>query len=301
MSASLLIVSHGLISNQDGLILHPDLLLWQQALAKRKQQWFTFSSKNPLAMYATLLGVEPASLLASHLESRPPLNKAKQYWVASPYHAQLTRDSVRVMPEGMLPWCAEDAAWACDVLNPLLLEEGMHLERVGAALLLLCDKPWHASPAVFADIAGEHLPNRHPSGKDGGHMMRLMSEIQMLFKQTPAPHRSVRGDITIHGLWFWGGCDANETEFSEEAKAVASRDSFLSAVVDGKGANIIITEPEQLPELIKQGGSLPQQILLLGGEHAVLLKKSMLPKLAKKGWQPKTVKKESELISILRK
>lgn len=299
MSKPLLIVSHGLISNQDGLILHPDLFLWQDYLTKCKQQWFHFDSRNPLAMYAALLGVEPSLLLASSLSSKTSLNQIKQYWVASPYHAKLTRDSVRVMPEDMLPWCAEDATWACDVLNPLLQEEGMHLEAVDAALLLCCEKPLSASPAVFAEIAGNRLPNRHPAGKDGGHLMRLMSEIQMLFKQSPALHRQKRGDLDVHGLWLWGSSEARDFE-PLKATAVATRNSFLSAVVDGKDANVIITEPEKLPELIKQGSTLPKQVLLLADDHAVLLKKAILPNLFNKGWLPRAVKKESELISLLR-
>jgi len=296
VSSSLLLVTHGLISNQDGLTLHPDLFLYQQLLAKRKRQWFRSSSYNPLALYAATLDVEPALLLASKL----PKNTGKQYWIASPYHAQLMRDSVRIMPEAMLPWREQDAAWACQLLNPLLQEDGMQLHHIDSALLLACDKPLHATPTVFADIAGKILPNRHPKGADGGHIMRLMSEVQMMFKQSPAPHRRQRGEIDVHGLWFWGACEARDLE-TPPVMAVATRDSFLSVVVDAKDANMIITEPEQLAELIKQGGDLPKQVVLLGEGHAVLLKKSLLLKFGGKHWSPKAVKEESELLSILRK
>jgi len=242
------------------------------------------------------LNIEPALLLASKL----PENTAKQYWVASPYHAQLSRDSVRVMPEGMLPWCEQDAVWACELLNPLLQEDAMQLHNIGSALILVCDRPLQAKPAVFADIAGKSLPNRHPSGTDGGYLMRLMSEVQMMFKQLPATHRREAGEADIHGLCFWGACEANNIEASA-TMSVATRDPFLRAIVDGKDANIIITEPEQLPELIKEGAGLPKQVLLFGEGYAVLLKQSLLPKFRGNHWSPKAVKEESELFSKLRK
>jgi len=296
VSIPLLLVTHGLISNQDGLTLHPDLFLWQESLAKRKQQWFQSSSYNPLALYAKILGVEPVLLLSLKL----PQSTAKQYWIASPYHAQLSRDSVRVMPEGMLPWCEQDAAWVCELLNPLLQEDGIQLHSIGSALVLACDKVLHAEPAVFSDIAGKSLPNRHPKGADGGYVMRLMSEVQMMFKQSPAMHRRQRGEIDIHGLWFWGACEPNNLETSP-TKPVATRDAFLNAIVDGKDANITITEPEKLSELIKEGAGLPKQVLLLGDAHAVLLKQSLLPRFRINHWLPKAVKEESELFSKLRK
>jgi len=293
---SLLLVTHGLIPNQDGLTLHPDLFLWQPLLAKRKQQWFEALSYNPLALYASLLDTEPALLLASKLSS----NHAKQCWLVSPYHAQLSRDSVRIMPEGMLPWCEEDAIWACDSLNPLLAEEGMTLHRIGAALLLGCDEPLHASPVSFSEIAGKCLPNRHPSGEDGGRLMRLMAEVQMMFKQLPAAHRRQRGDMDIHGLWFWGSCESHHVE-ALPVKSIATRDPFLQSIVDAKGAKITITEPEQLSELVRQGVGLPKRVVLLGEGHAVLLKKSLLPKLGRNKWLPKAIKSESDLFSMLRK
>jgi len=296
VSTPLLLVTHGLIPNQDGLTLHPDLFLWQESMAKRKQQWFHCTSKNPLALYAKLLDAEPVLLLASKL----PENTAKQYWIASPYHAQLSRDSVRVMPEGMLPWCEQDAVWVCELLNPLLQEDGIQLHNIGSALILACDKALHAEPASFADIAGKTLPNRHPSGAQGGYLMRLMSEVQMMFKQSPAMHRRQCGEADIHGLWFWGACEPNNLETSA-TMTIATRDSFLRAIADGKDANITITEPEQLSELIKEGAGLPKQVLLLGEGYAVLLKQSLLPKFRGNRWSPKAVKEESELLSILRK
>jgi len=292
--APLLLVTHGIIRNQDGLTLHPDLLLWQRLLGKRKQQWFHCTSVNPLALYAKLLDVEPALLLASRL----PANKAKQYWIASPYHAQLSRDAVRVMPEAMMPWGEQDAVWACELLNPLLQEDGMQLYCIDSALVLACEKPLHAQPAVFADIAGKCLPNQHPAGVDGGQLMRLMAEVQMMFKQSPSAYRRQAGEVDVHGLWFWGGSEARALP-SLNTGAVASRDAFLRVVVDGKDAAMIITEPEQLSELLKDGGDLSKQVVLFGEDCAVLLKPAWLPTWDANNWLPKSKEEESRLLAML--
>lgn len=293
---SLLLVTDGLISNQGGLTFHPDLFLWQRLLDKRKQQWFDCPTKNPLAMYAALLNVEPATLLASKLS----LQGENQYWVASPYYAQLARDSVRVMSEGMLPWCAEDAIWACELLNPLLAEDGMQLHRIGAALLLVCNKPLDAKLMSFADIAGNFLPNRHPSGVDGGSFMRLMAEVQMMLKQSPAAHRRERGELDVHGLWFWGGSEPDCIEALAN-KSVATRNPFLQSVVDAQNANIIVTEAERLAELIKQDSVLPKRVVLLGEGYAVSLKKSLLAGFGTKAWLPRDIKSEADLLGYLKR
>jgi len=301
---SLLLVTHGLVANQDGLTLHPDLLLWQDFLAKRKRQWFDCVSKNPLAMYAALQDIEPALLLASKLS----LSQSQQAWVASPYHAKLSRDAVRVMPEGMLHWSEDDAIWACETLNPLFAEEGMKLHNIGAALLLLCDTAWHAYPATFAEIAGKSLPNRHPSGEDGGSLMRLMAEVQMMFKQSPAAHRRQRGEEDVHGLWFWGGCEVSEKEVSAKtsnssrvnqcfhSQGLATRNPFLQSLVDGRNAKVMIAEPEELADMISQDKHLPKHVALLGEGFAVVLKPSLLPCFRKKSWLPVNVKIEAELL-----
>ena len=296
MNRPILIITNGLIPNQDGLTLHPDLLSWQPLLVKRKREWFDCSSKNPMSMYAAMLGIEPASLLASKLS----FNHGQQYWVASPYHAQLARNSVRVMSEGMLPWCAEDAIWACELLNPLLAEDSMQLYRIGAALLLVCNKPLHAEPMSFADIAGNFLPNRHPSGVDGGSFMRLMAEVQMMFKQSPAAHRRERSEVDVHGLWFWGGSEPDCIEALPN-KSVATRNPFLQSVVDAQDANIIVTEAERLAELIKQDSVLPKRVVLLGEGYAVSLKKSLLAGFGTKAWLPRDIKSEADLLGYLKR
>lgn len=269
MKDSLLLVTDGLIDNEDGLALHPDLFLWQSSLLRRKQQWFKSSKHNPLSLYAALLDTDSATLLAS----KAAINSAKQYWVASPYHAQLTRDSVRIMPETMLSWCAEDAHAMCDLLNPWLKDEGMCLHTVGSALLLACDRIWDVYPPSFPSLSGAQLPNRHPKGSDGGHWMRLQSEIQMLLHQSPLQHRRQQGNMAIHGLWFWGGrqdCLPTPTMIS-----VATRHAYLQSVVDARNAKLMVTESNHISLLLHQDKKLPKHVFLLGEGYMVDLESNI--------------------------
>ncbi len=294
-SPSVMLVCNGLILSGSGLTLHENLLQRQTMRNMRKRTWFSCSDKTPLEWYAAIVDTSPAALLAKKHGHIP--GDTRQCWVASPYHSQLGRDQVRVTSEGLFPWCAEDAIWLCDVLNPLLKEEGMHLLRTGAALLLACCDPMDARPSSFAGVSGKTLPNRHPEGPDGGRLMRLISEIQMRLHNHQPPHRS--GQFDIHGLWVWGESvwPANPPG---DMPWVATRNLFLQAVVDGKDARMVITEAERMDVLLKQGASFPKKVILAGEGYAALFTKSLLPKRGKMAWIPKSVKAEPELLSVIR-
>jgi len=297
VSASTLIVSQALIQHQDGVSLHPELFLWDKQLSSYRRRWFHCTAKNPLGWYAALCGIPPAALLAQHCDALP--EDVSQYWVASPYHAQLVRTTVRVMPEGQFGWAAEDADYLCATLNPLLAEEGMQLLAVGAALLLACREPIAAYPQGFGAISGQLLPDTSHDGEDGLRLNRLLSEIQMLLFQHPSIARHERGEPDVSGIWLWSPIDKHIEPHTTQI-AVATRNPFLQSIVHGQNAGVTITEPERLAELVNQGTPLPKRIVLAGENHAVLLTKSWLPKPGKAQWKPKSMKPEEALLTLLR-
>lgn len=296
MSASTLIVSQALIRNQDGVTLHPDLFLWHKQLSACKQQWFESVDRNPLAWYAALTGFSSSAVLGAACKDVPL--STSQCWLASPYHAQLMRDTVRIYPEGLLPWSEEDAKYLCEVLNPLLSEEVMQLHAVGAALLLTCRDGLDAFPKPFGSLSGKTLPNQHHDGEDGGRLNRLLSEIQMLLFQHPSVARHDRGDPDVNGLWLSAPLDW-PVETDMHPISVATRNPVLQSLVHGRDARFMISEAERLSELIKADSPLPKRIILSGEGNAVLLTRSLLPKFGKTSWTPKSVKAEDELITLL--
>jgi len=293
-----LIISQALIQHQDGVSLHPDLFAWEGSLAAYKQTWFECADKNPLAWYAALCDQSPTRLLAEQCDALP--QDASQYWVVSPYHATVARSNVRVYPEGLFPCSADDAAWLCGVLNPLLAEDGMVLCAVGSALLLACQQPMHAKPLGFGAISGQRLPGCDHEGADGGRLNRLLSEIQMLLFQHPSTSRQERGEVDVNGLWFWAPVDSCD-HADATSIAVATRNPALQSIVDGQDATVMITEVERFHELVKAETPLPKCIVLAGAGHAVLLKKSIMPTFGKRQWKAKLKKRHpaSKLFSML--
>lgn len=294
----LLLLTDGLLPSADGYFLHPALTQWQKQLDSCSQCWFESRPGVPLEWYAELAGTDPGSLLARYLGGER-LAGFRQFWIASPFHARLMRDRLQVMPDALFVWREADSVWLCELLNPLLAGEGMKLVCRQECLALLCTEPLEAFPFSFASISGQSLPDRHADGRDGGALMRLMTEVQMLLRQQPAPHRR-GGEPDVDGLWFWGGTMIAETSAATHTFAVATRNPLLRAIADGRGARVAISEAEHLPELIKPGEPLPKRVVLAGGDHAVLLKRSVLPKFGKSPWSPKSPKNESTLFSRLR-
>lgn len=292
-----MIIAGGLVPAGEGLGLHPELLERETSLNGYRSRWFLCADRNPLAWYAALTGTNSAALIAARISTLPA--DSRQIWVATPYHAQLVRDRVRVYPEGMLPWGESDARHLCDVLNPLLFEEGMTLIAAGAALLLACREPMDAWPFGFSAISGRSLPNEHHEGEDGGRLNRLLSEIQMLLFQQPDVARHDRGDPDINGLWLWSPCEWPGDEQLSTGPAVATRNPVLASIAEARDARIIISEPEQLAQLLDWDGAMPDRLLITGEGHAVWLERSFWSRFCKPRWQPKQPESETALMARL--
>ncbi|RMH60338.1 MAG: threonine synthase [Zetaproteobacteria bacterium] len=288
-----LVISQALLSDADGVRLHPDLASWQAEWLRMRRRWFRCAPMLPLSCYARLLDCSPAALIAARTQLPA---ETRQVWVASPYFAALGRDSLTVLPEGAFSWDEQDARWLCDELNPLLEQDGMRLVAVGAAMLLCCVRPLDARPADFAEISGGLLPNRHPPGRDGGRLMRLVAEIQMLLHRHPSPRRRARGVPDVHGLWFWGGCAPTSVE---EEMAVATRNPALASIAPARQARCLISEAERVHDLMPS--VRPAHIVLLGKDMALWLSRGWLPRVLQRDWRPSaTPGDEDQLFAQLR-
>jgi len=298
----LAVVTNGFVPGEHGqLSLHPSMMIWNKLLSAYRQTWFHCTAKNPLGWYASLCETSPTALLMQQCDALP--QDMSQCWIATPYHAQLARTAVRVMPEGQFAWTAEDANELCETLNPLLADEGMQLIAIGAALLLACRESMDAYPQGFGSISGNLLPDRHHEGEDGGRLNRLLSEIQMFLFQNPLMARHERGEPEVSGIWLWASMDQMIQPLLNDSTirkvAVATRNPVLHAIVDGKGAGLMITEAERTGDLLQHDAPLPDRIVLAGEGHAVLLKKSFLPRFGAVSWKPSKPKAEEVLLSKL--
>ncbi len=293
MAARMLILSQGLVEDEHGLGPHPALDPWRRSLERYHRRWFHVRPRNPLAWYAAVLRCPPAALVAGGA----PLDRDwRQFWVATPFHAMLGRDYLQVLPEDQMPWQERDARWLTGLLNPLLEPEGMRLMHKGAAMVLACRDPLDASPPPFAAISGGLLPNRHPDGRDGGRLMRLVAEVQMLLHRFPAEHRRQAGEPDVHGVWFWGAChDVGEIP---AMLPVATRNPALWSLIEARNAEWMLAEPAYLHDLLPRDGRLPRQVILAGRTRAVWLRYRRLA-MPRATWQPGPLRDETHLFAEL--
>ena len=272
-----MIVSDGLLSSDGGFAPHPELQPWHKCLTRTSKLWADCAPKTPLEWYlwATKYKCSPAALLASRTEKIPA--DTEQCWVASPYQAVVARDHVHVAPESALELTEKDVLRLADLLNPLLEPCGMVLMPVGPMLFVCCDKAWDVDMPGFASISGGRLPNRLPQGVDGGDMMRLLSEIQMVLAQ--------ESDIPVSGLWFWGASDWPVGDLPESLPAVMTDDPALSSIANADQPSFAITSVAGVEDILN-GIKLPRFWLLAGDGQCVLLDCRALPRLGKNVWKP---------------
>jgi len=209
----------------------------------------------------------------------------KQVWMATPYSAVVARQTVRVMPSTLLEWSAEDAKWLCELITPLLAEVGFSLHVTGCAMVAACNQPLEATPQGYADIDGEQLPDRFPAGRDGGRLVRLLSEIQMLLVAQPSKRRQEAGKSPIHGLWLWAP-GSWPADAQSSWPAVASPDPILTTLADGRDASFAIIAADRINEGMAGWRTIPRRWLLAGGGCVVRLERGALPRVSLHPWRP---------------
>ncbi|MDQ6963433.1 MAG: hypothetical protein Q9M13_00770 [Mariprofundales bacterium] len=256
------VVTGGLVQVDGQWHLHPDLQPWRSTLLRRRQRWFDAELHNPLSLLAAVVRVAAAQLLVRDADGA-------QYWVVTPWHGQAVRDRVRLLPSSLFAWNRRDADWLRSLLQPLLVDLEMELLVLsGGALVMRCAHPLAVDPLPYPLLEANGLTNRHPDGEDGGRLMRLLSEVQMLLHQQHSPHR---GDQhAIHGIWLWGGWQSAQPVRELSLPRIACRDRHLRHICDGRDPQWWIGGAEEMVEMLPYGDSLPAIVVLTGGGRAVL-------------------------------
>jgi len=256
-------ITGGIIQGNGQWSLHPELMPWQSALLQRKQRWFDGEPHNPLSLLAALMGIPAARLLADGGE-------AAQYWVVTPWHGQAVRDRVRLLPEAMLEWCQQDAEWLKGQLQPLLDDLSMELvAQQGGAMVMRCAQPLDVEPIAYPVLEANGLTNRHPDGADGGKLMRLLAEIQMALHQQQAVQR--KNKRAIHGIWLWGGWQADKEAAAIMLPHIACRNPLLQSICDGRDPQWLIGTAEEMVQMLPDDGGVPETVILTGEARALCL------------------------------
>ncbi len=285
------LVLNGLSSDKECKpFLHPELEPWSKQFSRQKKSWLCHLPMTPLEWYLRLSGIAqpPAAFVALQGDSIP--EGTRQCWLATPYNATVMRDWVRISPLETLEWREQDANWLCWLLNPLLADEGLTMHAIGTNLLVTTSQPWKVHPVSYAEIDGQRLPNRHPEGEDGGHLMRLQSEIQMLLARDHQDCRRHSGVPMISGLWFWGFSGWPVFGAASTPPLVQTSDPFLGSFVPvDASAEMSILNAREFAKQVSDVGvkPFPQELILAGNACSVRLTPALLPKLTRDPWKPR--------------
>jgi hypothetical protein len=285
----LLLIPDALLADgpADGYALHPALRFAAPRLSRAAKMWTETAPLAPIEWYAALIGAAggAASLLAAAMGDAVPAD-ARQAWLFSPFAGRLGRDSVHIMPEDMFAWDGVDAAWLVETLQPMLAGDGITLRVRDACMLAVSDLPWDASPVSFARLAGHVLPNRHPEGADGGRLMRLCAEMQMLLASRPSLRRRQAGLPDVMGVWLWAPSALSARPVRRPA--LIAGDALIRACSDDAGGMLPVAIVGAAGvEAHLEHQRFPRHWLLGGGRHAVLADMRALPRFGRRPWQPR--------------
>ena len=295
------LVLNGLCSGKECTpVLHPELEPWSKQFSRQKKNWLCHLPMTALEWYLRFAGITqpPAAFVASQCDSIP--EGTRQCWLATPYNATVMRDWVRISPLETLEWREQDARWLSWLLNPLLAGEGLTMHAIGTNLLVTTLQSWKVQPVSYAEIDGQRLPNRHPDGEDGGRLMRLQSEIEMLLARDHQDCRRHSGVPMISGVWFWGLSGWPVFGAAATPPPVQTSDPRLGSLVSvDESADTAILHVSEFTELLSDIGikPFPQELILAGQGCSVCLTPTLLPKLARDPWKPRECKKLESVYS----
>lgn len=167
-------------------------------------------------------------------------------WVflATPVHYLAELSNVRFAGEGILSLdAAQAAALACD-FNRVWSDAGVHLWAGSNRLFCAFDRPLQVSTQDPDLARGRHLESFLPAGPDAARVRRLMSEIEMwLFDHAVNRVRLQRAQLSVSGLWLWGG-GAPLAALPEVRGGAAGEDVFFDAFPQGgaRAADVMVAD-----------------------------------------------------------
>lgn len=189
------------------------------------------------------------------------------YWLrADPVHLRPHRDQLLLADSNACPLSATEADALTGALNAHFKAEGLRFSapRPDRWYLRLAADPEIATCPLDA-VAGSLVDPCLPTGPNALHWHRIVNEVQMLFHAHAVNEaREARGDLTINGVWLWGG-GRRAAVPGRHFSAVTSDDAL--AVALAANADIPITPPsaggESWLEAVTAHGSAAHSLLAL--------------------------------------
>lgn len=129
------------------------------------------------------------------------------YWFrVDPVHLRADRDRLMVFGPGAVEMEPNEAEAIAEACNRLLQADGMALRPAGRHWYLATPGASDVHMASIHRVSGHYMDAYLPTGADARRWNTLLSELQMLLHTLALnEQRAEHGQLTINGLWPWGG------------------------------------------------------------------------------------------------
>lgn len=158
------------------------------------------------AVLAGLIGFEslPAGPVALLGVSGEP---GDHYWFrAAPIHLRPDRDRLLLFAGDQLQPGEADAQSLLSEFNALFQEDGLELIAQGGEWFLRAPNEPAIQTQPLERVCGRYMDEYLPTGPEARRWIAFLNEAQMLFHSSAVnQQREERGELSINGLWIWGG------------------------------------------------------------------------------------------------
>lgn len=156
---------------------------------------------------AELAGVALAGVAAAALTVVASDAAGAHYWLATPVHWVAGLDTVRLHPAGLLTLTVSEQQQLASDFARVFVGSGWQLLATDARELLVSGAP--LADTLSDDPArwlGKSPKSGMPRGAGAPTLRRLGAEIEMwLHEHAINRARAAAGQVTVSGLWLWGG------------------------------------------------------------------------------------------------
>jgi len=161
------------------------------------------------------------------------LDASTGYWLcAEPVYLHPDLDHVLLFDKSTFDLPQHEFAQLVSEMDEMLLEEGIttHHGHQQSLFFRTADK----AEVIFTDIktvSGNNILQHLPEGDEAAKWRLLQNEIQMQMSQSVVnTEREARGQVSVNGLWFWGGGYLLRGKYKEVFDAVYANDLFTQGL-----------------------------------------------------------------------
>ncbi len=164
------------------------------------------------------------------------------WYCADPVHLRPDRDRLMLFGGEPVRLGDRECEQIVEAFNDLFGEDGFTLVAFGSALFLRVERPPAGSapsPHATREVSGRYLDAFLPEGEEGREWRQFLNETQMLLHGLPFnADRETNGQLSVNGLWFWGGGRLPGTDGAGDLDACLTDDPVLAGLTRQRGARV---------------------------------------------------------------